>query len=169
MSDRYSDRLKLIKLGLLPREAVAKPKKGLKGVSDKKAEEKKQERVSRTGEDTEKEKWFQSVRLQMDGVCKCGCGLPSQKRNDAVFRSCICHIFPQRLFPSVKHHPLNWVERTFWGGHHTNMDNKSMDLWKNFADWDNIKARFMVLEKCLTEDEKKRKFYHHLRDLVYSG
>jgi len=123
----YFERMKLIKLGLLPKEAVAKAKKPLKKVSDKKAAEIKESKDQLGENDTIKEKWFKNRRGEMVGVCQCGCGEPSSKSDPKNFRSSICHIFPQRLFPSIQFHPVNWVERKFWATNgtsacHTNMD-----------------------------------------------
>lgn len=163
----YQEKLLAIKNGTLPKECVAKPKKPLKKISDKRAEEMRAEKMVRGEDETMKEKWFKSRRKEMVGVCQCGCGEPSQKNDNMWFRSSICHIFPQRLFPSVQFHGLNWVERRFWGGCHSNMDNKSMTLWPQMADWDDIKEKFYQLDTILTEEEKKQKFYTSLRTLVY--
>ena len=163
----HQEKLYKIKMGLLPKECVPKPKKPLKRKSDKKLLEEKNDRELRGNDDTQKEKWFQARRKEMVGVCQCGCGNPSSKKDESTFRSCICHIFPQRLFESVQYHRLNWVERRFWMGCHSNMDNKSMDLWPNFADWDDIKEKFHQLAPLLTDEERKTKFYSHLEKLVY--
>lgn len=170
-NSRYSDRFRLIKLGLAPKEAVAKPKKGIKPISDKKAAEMKEAKAELGEDETIKEKWFKRRRQECVGTCQCGCAMPSSKYDDKNFRSSICHIFPQRLFPSVQFHHLNWVERKHWATHstsacHTNMDNKSMDLWPNFADWDDIKEKFKQLSPSLTDKERATKFYKHLEWLV---
>lgn len=170
MSD-YFERMKLIKLGLLPKEAVAKEKKPLKKVSDKKAAADKNA-MQMLGEDESlKEKWFKRRRAEMVGTCQCGCGMPSSKYDDKNFRSSICHIFPQRLFPSIQFHHLNWVERKFWATQdtfacHSQMDNKSMDLWPQMADWDDIKEKFHRLTPDIAPEEKKQKFYNQLNYLV---
>ena len=46
-NSRYSDRLRLIKQGLLPKEAVAKKKQPIKKVSDKKKAELEAEKKER--------------------------------------------------------------------------------------------------------------------------
>jgi hypothetical protein len=170
----YFQRFQKIKLGQLPKEAVAKPKKAIDRVSTKKMEENKVKKEELNGGDTMKEKWFKARRKEMVGVCQCGCGCLSSKKDDAHFRSSICHIFPQRLFESVQLHRLNWVERKFWATNgtsacHTNMDNRSMDLWPNFADWDDIKEKFHHLTPLLSDKEKNTKFYLHLKSLVYEN
>ena len=172
MSERYFERMKMIKLGLAPKEAVAKPKKAIKKISDKKAAENKEAKAVLGEDETLKEKWFKNRRKEMIGTCQCGCALPSSKYDDKNFRSSICHIFPQRLFPSIQFHHLNWVERKFWATHdsfacHTQMDNKSMDLWANMADWDDIKEKFHILAPLLTDQERATKFYSHLEKLIY--
>lgn len=171
MSD-YFERMKLIKLGLLPKESGPKEKKPLKKVSDKKSAEMKEAKAVPGEDETIKERWFKRRRHEMVGTCQCGCGMPSSKYDDKHFRSSICHIFPQRLFPSIQYHHLNWVERKFWAtgttsACHTNMDNKSMDLWPNFADWDDIKEKFHQLSPLLTPEERATKFYKHLEYLIY--
>lgn len=170
----YRQRLALIRSGLAEITTGPKPKKAIAKFSDKKlaeiAEEKK-----KTGEDnTQKEKWFKARRKEMIGVCSCGCTQKSSKHDDINFRSSAAHIFPQRLFPSVQFHRLNWVERAIWATQkssscHTNMDNRSMDLWPNFEDWDDIKAKFHELAPLLTDAERATKFYQQLEALVYKN
>jgi len=127
------------------------------------------ERVSNLDANVLKEKWFRLIRQSLVGTCQCGCGNKSQKRDDMFFRHSCCHIFPKSKFDSVKYHPLNYVERAFWGGCHSTMDDTSMDRWVGFADWDDIKAKFYVLVKLLTPQEKSSKFYSHLERLVFNN
>lgn len=129
----------------------------------KKAEEKK----LLAGDDTKKEKWFKARQVEMVGVCQCGCAAPSSKNDHIYFRHSACHIFPKAIFPSVQYHLLNYVERAFWGGCHTNMDEQGLDLWPNMADWDDIKEKFHVLAPELTPEERATKFYQNLEALVY--
>jgi hypothetical protein len=110
--------------------------------------------------------FFNDQRKVMTGVCQCGCGKPSQKDHDVYFRFCICHIFPKKLFPSIATHPMNWVERAFWGGHHTNMDNRSIELWTSYSDWSDIKEKFHILAPLLSDKERKKKFFTTLEALV---
>lgn len=168
----YLETLRLQKLGLLPKTTGAKPKKPLKRISEKKAAEMKEAKVALGEDETLKEKWFKNRRKEMVGVCQCGCCEKSSKYDDKNFRSSICHIFPQRLFESVQFHHLNWVERKFWAttgtsACHSQMDNKSMDLWPNFADFDDIKEKFHQLAPLLTDEERATKFYQHLEKLIY--
>jgi hypothetical protein len=154
-----------------------KEKKGIKRVSDKTAAKKKAEKEQRiaSGElETQKEKWFKARRKEMVGICQCGCAQKSSKFENDHFRSSICHIFPQRDFPSIQFHSLNWVERAFWATEkgsscHTNMDNQSIEKWPAFADWEDIKARFHELAPLLTDEERATKFYANLEKLVYAN
>ena len=160
----FEDRVKR-KMGLLPPLPTKKERKPLKKQSDKKKNEIKEQRSS--GGDSELDLFFERMRKKMVGTCQCGCGQASQKKDDTFYRNCICHIFPKRIFKSIATNDYNWVERTFWKGCHSNMDNKSMDLWVNFADWEDIKEKFYQLSPLLTNEERATKFYTHLEKMVY--
>jgi|SRR6516164_9939789 hypothetical protein len=140
-----------------------KKKYVIKKVSDKR----KQKLKDAANNDENLDKWFEERRKEMIGCCQCGCGEPSQKKDDTFYRNCICHIFPKRIFKNIATHPLNWVERSFWNGHHTNMDNRSIELWKNFADFDDIKEKFHILAPLLTDQERATKFYRNLENIIY--
>ena len=145
------------------RPVKKKERKRIKPISDKRrAKQEAEEKPTETMYE-----FFTRMRPAMTGVCQCGCKIKSQKDSDALFYFCICHIFPQRMFQSIAKHEQNWVERTFVGGHHHNMDNLSIRKWKGYADWENIKRKFKILEPLLTEKEKTKKFYHNLKQLVY--
>lgn len=166
------DRLKR-KNGQLPPLPTKKEKKAIPKVSKKKAAEQKEAKKELGEDDTLKEKWFKARRKEMVGTCQCGCAQKSSKFDDNNFRSSAAHIFPQRLFPSIQFHRLNWVERAIWAtptssSCHTNMDNRSMDLWPMFADWEDIKAKYHELVPLLTDEERATKFYTKLTELVYS-
>lgn len=136
--------------------------------SAKKIKQEKEQKESLGGDDTLKEKWFKARRRDMVGTCQCGCGKPSQKKDDIYFRHSASHIFPKSKFESIMYHPLNFVERAFFGGCHSFMDDTSMDRWVNMADWDDIKEKFHILAPLLTDEERAIKFYSHLEKLIYS-
>jgi hypothetical protein len=138
-------------------------------ISNKRAAKQAQEKEARGDNDTLKQKWFKARRKEMVGICQCGCAEKSSKHDDQYFHCSICHIFPQRYFSSIMYHPLNWVERKFWQGCHTNMDEQSMDKWPGMADWDDIVEKFHQLVPLLTDEERSTKFYAHLEKLVYSN
>lgn len=156
-----------IKLGIEPKTTKAKPKKPIARKSEKKLAEEKMAKEAIGEEDTQKEKWFKARRKEMVGTCQCGCGQKSQKDDEMYFRHSAAHIFPQRLFESIQYHKLNWVERRFWGGCHSVMDDTSMDRWPNMADWEDIKEKFYQLIEFITPEEKATKFYSKLNELVY--
>jgi hypothetical protein len=173
MLSEYQKQLALIRTGDLPKTTGPKEKKPLRRQSPAKIAELAKEKEERGNEDTQKEKWFQARRKEMVGTCQCGCTKKSSKYDNDNFRSSCAHIFPQRLFPSIQYHKLNFVERAFWATErgsscHTNMDNGSMDKWPMYADWDDIKEKFHQLVPLLTDEERATKFYTHLEKLVYS-
>lgn len=167
MISDYLLKLRGIKNGTISADPKKAPTPIAKQSEKMKAKIKEEKKVD-NGDEKVKEKWFRARRKELVGVCQCGCARKSSKFDDENFRSSCCHIFPQRLFESIKFHPLNCVERNFWDGCHTNMDNQSMDKWPMFSDWEDIKERFYVLAPLLTDEERATKFYSHLEKLVYA-
>lgn len=152
------------------------PKKPLRKESPKtKAKKEEEKKLVSSDGDTLKEQWFKARRKELVGTCQCGCGEPSQKKDDIYFRHSIAHIFPKHLFPSIMYHPLNWVERRFWAGAagtsacHSIMDDTGMDRWVNMADFHDIKAKFYILAPLLTPEEKATNFYTRLEKLVHEN
>lgn len=150
--------------------ALPKEKKyySIRKVSVKKQAKLDAKKELRNGDDTLMENWFKARRKQMVGICQCGCGNKSQKNDDMYFRHSAAHIFPKSKFLSIMYHPLNFVERAFFGGCHGVMDDTSMDKWPNMADWDDIKEKFYTLAPLLTDEERATKFYHKLEFLIYN-
>jgi hypothetical protein len=155
------------------KEAAGRPKQKPRYVIPKKSAKRlKQEAAEkelRGTDDTLLQQWFKARRKELTGTCQCGCGQPSQKKDDTFFRGSCCHIFPKVIFLSVMYHPLNCVERAMFGGCHANMDNNGLDMWIMFADWEDIKERFHVLAPLLTDEERTTKFYSKLEKLVYAN
>lgn len=116
--------------------------------------------------DNDLENWFKESRKKLTGICQCGCGSKSQKNDDKYYKHSCCHLFPKSLFKSIKTHPLNLIERAFWGGCHSVLDDTSMERWVNFADWEDFKARFYALDPFISHEEKSHKFYRLFNDLV---
>jgi hypothetical protein len=142
---------------LKPKKVYHIPKKSKKRIEKEKLQ---------YGSDEALDAWFEDRRKDLVGVCQCGCAHKSQKKDDTYYRHCICHVFPKRIFKSVQCHPLNYVERAFWGGCHTNLDERGMDRWPGMADWDDIKMKFEILVPYLTKEEKATKFFTKLEELV---
>jgi len=166
MNDYHKFRMAHI---LADRPLKEKKKYTINKISPKRQEKINKEKEQRGDDQTEKEKWFQARRKDLSGFCKCGCFEKSQKNDDMYFRHSICHIFPQSKFDSIKLHPLNFVERAFFGGHHSVMDDTSMDRWPNMGDWQDIREKFFILSPLLTDKERATKFYSHLERLVYAN
>jgi len=122
--------------------------------------------IEEMDEKVKKEQWFRMIREKLTGTCQCGCGNKSQKKDDMYFRHSCCHLFPKNRFQTVKYHPLNFVERAFFGGCHSILDDTSIERWPNMADWEDIKAKFYILAPLLTEEEKANKFYTLFEKLV---
>ena len=121
---------------------------------------------SKSKRNKEMRAWFDARQAEMVGVCQCGCGQPSLSGGKKYGKMSCAHILPKSKFPSVALHPFNYVERAFWGGCHTNMDEQGLDRWPNMADWADIVAKFTVLRQKLTKQEKATKFYTKLAELV---
>jgi len=152
---------------LAGRPLKTKEKKPIAKKSEKRLAKEKE--AAEAGTDNGMDKFFERNRKKMVGVCQCGCGRKSSKHEDEHYRASIAHIFPKRIFKSIAENDLNWVERNFWEGCHGNMDNRSMDKWPLFADWDDIKERFHSLAPLLTDEERGNKFYKHIEKLVYGA
>lgn len=144
-------------------------KTGLNRYSKKRLAEMEVQKELRNGDDTLLQKWFKIIRKKLTGICQCGCKKKSQKDDELYFRNSCCHIFPKRDFPSVMYHQLNYVERAFWGGCHSVMDDTSMDRWPEMADWNDIKEKFHELAPLLTDEERTKKFYTHLESLIFKN
>lgn len=152
----------------IPKEK--KKKQPIAKVSKKtQAKKDAEKKLVSSGGDTLMEQFFKTQRKKLTGTCQCGCGEPSQKKDDIYFRHSIAHIFPKRIFPSVMYNPMNWVERRFWGGCHSVMDDTSMERWPGMGDWEDIKEKFQVLAELLTPEERATNFYTLLEKLVYAN
>lgn len=101
-----------------------------------------------------KEAWFKERRKEMTGKCW-HCGDPSCKNNNEYFRHSIAHILPKNIFESVKYHPLNWIELCFWNkSHHTNFDNKTLDIIELNC-FDEVIKRFVSIYPDIAPNERK--------------
>lgn len=164
----YFQRLQKIKLNLLPKEAVAKPKKYLKKVSDKRADENKKK-----DGDTELDKWFVAKRKQCKGVCFL-CGGSTLKNNDAEYRRSIHHLLDKRkgMFPSVSTHEDNWIEVCYYGNScHTQIHNGKI-TWEFIFDskeGEIIKEKLFNVLPMVAPEERKHKLYSRLEKLIYTN
>lgn len=143
---------------LVPTKVYHIPKQSIK---------KKKEVLENKGVDSDLDIWFNVVRKKLTGYCQCGCGEKSSKNDDKYFKHSCSHLFPKRIFKSIQFHPDNFVERAFWGGCHSVMDDTSIERWVNFDDWEVIKHKFHLLSPLIPQQEKSNKFYTILEKLVH--
>lgn len=189
----YFERMKLIKLGLLPKEAVPKPKKQLKQVSDKRRAEIAAEKAK--DGDTEMDLFFEAMLKRCKGKCLF-CNGPtknikllkvvnekwSQEANERAWereqkkmdKIPIAHLLPKRPiekggFPSVATHEDNWIELC-WSCHHQFDSGKiSWITLKDSKEWDILKERLLLVLPMVAEAERKHKLYDKLTRLVYGN
>lgn len=154
----YHERLRLIKLGLLPKEAVAKPKKEMKKVSDKKAAEMKAAKDENG--DTELIRWFRGRMKVMSPTCQeCGMKVETGIYQFAIMH--IAHLLPKRdnMCPSVKYHPLNFI--TLCSDHHHYYDNVSWEEREKMGCWNIVQQRLIAVFPDLDPSE-----YRHFPESV---
>jgi hypothetical protein len=153
----YHERLRLIKLGQLPKEAVAKKKKPIPRQSERKKIEIAKEKEA--GTDSALDLWFEARRLEMTGRC-CLCGGKSEKNNDETYRRSIHHLFDKRqiMFPSVATNPENWLELCHFGNScHDNIHNKTItwELLLDSSEGEMIVQKFRKIYPFMAEPERK--------------
>lgn len=144
----YFERMKLIKLGLLPKEAVAKPKKAIKKVSDKKSKD--ISKAKENGSYGEMDRWFIERRKEMTGYC-CECGKKSFKEDDKYYKWSLAHIIKKSIFNSVSTHPNNFLELCWL--HHQEFDSSYENAQKMNC-WSLAKERFEIMKPSITEKHK---------------
>lgn len=171
MSDQlpYSERLRLIKLGLLPKEAVAKPKKPIAKVSAKKRAE--QAAGKDANGDSELVRFFKQCMKLMTGHCmNCHARTETKEYSAAIFS--ICHILDKRetVCPSVKTHPANWIE--LCPDCHREFDTPPLEPEKTLWDkreemgiWPIVKQKLISVWPDLAASER-RHFPPKLRDWI---
>jgi hypothetical protein len=151
----YFERLQLIKLNKLPKEAVAKKKKPIAKVSDKRAAENKAAKEAGGGEDSELVKWY--AKIMQSEPSKCWETGEAIDKNDKMgWHGSVAHILCKEHFPSVMTHPMNYMILKMWGGTHGQYDASwekaaKMKVWP-YA----LKIIKTVLLPCLTPEEKRR-------------
>lgn len=125
------------------------PKKSAKKLAQEKAEK------DENG-DTELQKWFRARMKHMTGKCShYGC---TNHINTKVYREAIksiCHILPKRetMFPSVRTHPLNFIELCWQ--HHHEFDNTTWGEKLELPYWNKIEERLVMMFPDIDEKEKR--------------
>lgn len=165
MSDQlpYSERYRLIKLGLLPKEAVKKQPKPIAKKSVKKIAEEKEERASRGPDgDTELQKFMKNAIKRMRGVCA-ETGLRTETKIFKYACMSIAHILPRQKVKSVQYHPLNWIELDV--GMHVKFDKMSWEEREQMGCWPEIRDKLIHIWTELDQSEH-RHFPDSVRDYM---
>lgn len=120
-----------------------KEKKPLNKISEKRKNKMDEDNKSRGGGDSELQKWFKA-RIKHSMVGKCAeSGL---KTETGVYRYAImscCHILPKSQCPSVKYHPLNFIELT--PDLHFKWDNISWEERETWCCWPIVRERLIMM------------------------
>jgi len=112
----YFERMKLIKLGLLPKEAVAKKKTPIAKKSAKKIAEEKEEKKANSVEGKKEtlDNWFLEVAKRhwtvvIDDRLFCPCMECGKLISEDYARHATAHLLPKKLFKSVAANDLNYL------------------------------------------------------------
>ena len=154
----YRQRLNLIRNGMAKKTTGPKPKKAIARESEKKKLEKAAEKERLGGDDTDLVKFYKNAMKRMTGYC-IRCGEKHDIKTYAYAISSIAHVLAknENKFPSVKYHPLNWIELGATCGCHNWYDNFAS--WEEIAldkIWHTILQKFIMLEPNISLEEKKR-------------
>jgi len=158
----YTEKLRLIKLGLLPKEAVAKPKKAIPKISEKKKKEMAEEKKELDGDETPLVKWFKKQMKVMPEFCE-ETGLKMETKIYKYAIMSICHILPKATCKSVSLHPLN---RMFFNvDFHHKFDSMSWEEREKLGCWPVIRERLIMIYPDLHPSEH-RHFPYKLREWI---
>jgi len=127
------------------------PKKSAKRL--KKEAEEKQERGD---DDTELVKWFKNRIKQLTGHCsECHARTETKVYQYAIYS--VCHILEKRAnkFPSVKTHPLNFIE--LCPDHHNIFDKATWEEREMMGCWNIVWKRLLMVYDSIDKSE-----LHHI-------
>lgn len=133
-------------------------------ISKKRESELKEQKEA--GGDSALDKWFEEMRLYLNGKCAF-CGGKTTWKNKELWRIAIAHLLPKSKFKSVATNTNNWTELC-WDCH-TNFDNGhiSWEMLYDSHEWLMLKSQLEVVLLMVAEEEKKNKLYSRLNELVY--
>lgn len=115
-------------------------------------------RAKKYKDDNEQEFWFRARRLEMIGICACGCKQKTCKDDDKKYKFSIAHVLRKSIFKSVAKHPDNWIELAAFGDScHTTFDNMGYDHCKNTKPklWELVVVKFKIIYPSISEEERK--------------
>lgn len=145
------ERRKYIEAG---RPLKVKEKKPIAKKSAKRIEKEKQEAENRAEGDSDLQKWFKARMKHMTGRCN-ECGLHTETRIYRYAINSICHILAKRdaVAPSVKYHPLNWIE--LCEHHHNILDKSNWKEIEQWGCWETIRDRLVMVYPDLAPKERR--------------
>lgn len=134
-----------------------KPKKVYKGIprkSAKKIAAEKEEKERLGGDDTDLVKWYKSRMKQMSGRCN-ETGMKVETKIYAYAIMSICHLLDKRdtKCPSVKIHPMNWIELA--PDVHTMFDKATWEEREQMGCWETIRDRLILVYPDLAQEERR--------------
>lgn len=145
------DEIRKLKMaaGLPKEKKVYKiPKKSAKKLAQETAE-----KEQRGSNDSELVKWFKGRMKFMGGSCKV-CGANTETKNYQFAIGSIAHILDKRtsMFPSVKYHPMNFLELCY--PCHQNFDNFwNWDEKEKLKCWPEIVEKFVSIYPDIAKEE----------------
>jgi len=145
------ERRKFIEAG---RPLKQKAKKPIAKMSAKRIEKEKAEKEALGWNDSELVRFYKSAMKRMTGQCLwCGAKTETHIYRYAIFS--ICHLLDKRetMCPSVKCHPVNWIE--LCPDHHTEFDKMNWGEKEQLGFWNIIQERLIMVYPDLVEDEKR--------------
>lgn len=131
-------------------------------VSKKRAEKLAAEKAARGDGETEMQKFFKMAMRFMTGRCA-ETGKPTNRKEYRYAINSICHILSQQQCPSVKSHPLNWIELE--ENFHKKFDAMSWEEREKLKCWPKIQERLIMVWPDLAPGER-RHFPQKLREFV---
>jgi hypothetical protein len=137
----------------------------IKKVSDKRANQIKQQKQNNSDEGMDK--FFNAMRKKCKGKCLF-CNSGTTYKNDELWRIAIAHLLPKSKFKSIATNEQNWIELC-WNCH-TDFDSSKItwELLKDSKEWDIIKEKLFDVLPLVSGEERKYKLYSKLINLLYN-
>ncbi len=154
----YFENLRLQKLGLAPKTTGAKPKKPMKKISDKRAAELKEQKVSgKPASKLELDVWFNNIKVEhfLEGESRgCACWECGSYIHPDYARHATAHLLPKKIFKSVSTHHENFMIYGAGCGCHAKTDR--VDKFITMKTWPEAARRIKILIPLLPIDELRQ-------------
>jgi hypothetical protein len=123
-------------------------------VSPKRAAKIAAEKVERGEDDTELVKWYKNRIKQLTGRCA-ECGNATETKVFKYAIASVCHLLAKRdtVCPSVKIHPLNWIELCPY--HHDQLDKANWEEIETWGCYETIRDRLIMVYEDLAVEERR--------------